>query len=269
MRLGQLARKYGVSLHEITSYLQEVDPESKKLGRNSKLDDNMTALVAEHFENLDLLNDPDATPLEAPPQQDDEVADTSGTEETTEDLVDELPKDDEIDKPVERSEEEVIATDKLLEILESEEESPDLSKITLIKAPKKELEGLKVVGKIELPEPKIKKTEETETSKKEDIRGKRNRKQRPQLSEEEKEKNRLKAKRKKEQYEARQEKRRKAKEKQRRKALNKARYQEKLQKHKDTQPKPKAKSEESSTTDAATQAPPKTIFGKFWRWMNT
>ncbi|MEP3682052.1 MAG: hypothetical protein ABJM98_04775, partial [Ekhidna sp.] len=126
-------------------------------------------------------------------------------------IIEELKSEDLTPK-----EDEVIQTDKLLEMLESEEIPAELAKIKLIKAPKKELSGLKVLGKVDLPEPKKKSELEEEQEKKSN----RERKyQRPQLSEEEKEKRRLKAKRKQEAYEAREEKRRTEQEAQKLKEL--------------------------------------------------
>lgn len=186
------------------------------------------------------------------------------------------------EKPAAPKEDEVIQTDKLLELLEAEDAPADLDKIKLIKAPKKELAGLKVVGKVELPEPKKKEEkEEKEPEEKEflterDLRDyrypNRKKKRREPLTDEEKEARRLKAKAKKEAYLAREEKRRKEKEAQQLKERKAAHYKQKLTKAETTQKK-KAKAKVAPQTTPAKQkketpARPKTIFGKFWRWLN-
>ena len=171
-------------------------------------------------------------------------------------------------EPIEpHKEDEVIPSDRLLEMLEAEERPEDLEKIKLIKAPKKELSGLKVLGKIDIPEPKKKEPKEAtkETQKKP-------RKQRQQLNEEEKEKRRLRAKRKKEAYEARQEKRRKEKEEREKKARREAYYRQNLERANAQQTKQKLKKLSKPAKQEQikeTKPQPKTLLGKVWRWLNS
>ncbi len=262
MRLGQLARKYQVSLQEIISYLKEMEPTTyETLHHNSKLNEYTKTLLAKRFEFLEKLNE--ETPEEIEEKLvEPKVADMEDTKVPLSELDVPLPEAEVQD--LQKKVEVAIESDKLLELLESEKSSIDLSKITLIKAPKKELSGLKVVGKIELPEPKNKTVEKSEQLEKEPKPG---RHQRRQLNEEELDKRRLKAKKMEKEYQARQEKLRKKQ----KKALNKAHYQQKLQrtknnqlKHKDKTPRPQ------SSSEVKEQGPnPKTILGKFWRWMNT
>ncbi|MEM9338641.1 MAG: hypothetical protein AAGA66_07935 [Bacteroidota bacterium] len=171
---------------------------------------------------------------------------------------------DQTESPVLPKEEEVIQTDQLLELLESEETPPDLDKIRLIKAPKRELSGLKVLGKVTLPEPK-KKEDKNKSEKGNNAK--------PQLSEEERERRRLKAKRKKEAYEARQQKRRKEEETQKQKALKEAHYKQKLERAQAQQVKQKHNKHKKPELEAKAfnerNAKPKTVLGKFWRWLNT
>lgn len=160
------------------------------------------------------------------------------------------------------SEDEIIQTDKLLELLESEEEPLDLEKIKLIKAPKRELSGLKVLGKVELPEPKKKEEKETEEQKSEA-------RKRSKLSEEEREKRRLRAKQKKEAYDARQEKRKIEQEKRKQKAKKEAHYKQQLQKAQTQKSKQKVKEPEPIIPTEPQKSKPKTWVGKFFRWLNT
>lgn len=271
MRLGQLARKYGVSKKEIISFLKQIDPDSHSLGHNSKLSAQMLTMVAQRFENPELLDEGQQQELEDQQagSRTGEAIIQSELELPHQEAASELPSD-ETDKP-KKKDEVVIETDKLLELLESEEPQIDLSKITRIKAPKRELEGLKVVGKIELPESKSKPGVKSEQSE-DGIKPARNKgNQQQPLTEEEREKRRLKFKKRKEEYEAQKEKQRKSREKKRQKALNKARYQQKLQRVKSSQPKHKDQipGSPSTLTTREESAPPRTLLGKLWRWLTT
>ncbi len=166
-------------------------------------------------------------------------------------------------------EDEVIQTDKLLEMIEAGEIPADLDKIKLIKAPKKELAGLKVLGKVELPEPRKKeKPEEKQVNE-------RGRNERPHLSEQEREKRRLEAKRKREAHEAKIENRRKEREQKELKKRKEAHYRQKLEKANATAATPQKRKTEEPSVQAEKPVPtppaaqPKSVFGKFWRWLNT
>ena len=267
MRLGQLARKYNISLHEIISYLKEIEPTHDTLHHNSKLNEQTKTLLEKRFEYLEKQSEETSKEIEQKLIEP-KVADIEETAEVpANELEAPLPEAEVQDMP--KKIDVVIESDKLLELLESEE--VDLSKITLIKAPKRELSGLKVVGKIELPEPKSKSLEKSELREKGPKPGKNSRHPHRQLSEVDLEKRRLKAKKRKKEYQARQEKQRKEKEKKQRKALNKARYQQKMQRAKSNQPKQIDKTQRLPTLSEAKEQPPqpKTLLGRFWRWMNT
>ncbi|GAB4250120.1 MAG: hypothetical protein Tsb0034_29390 [Ekhidna sp.] len=294
MRIGQLARKYDLQVQEIIDYLEEETGE--KFHPNAKLYDTMEANVLKHFDvypeelvptEEDTIEDkeseveppaPKSKPLPETPE--DDIALAEGELAYDENSLQETPipkpeKDVAKEKKPLPKEDEVIQTDKLLEMLESEEPPADLEKIKLIKAPKRALSGLKVVGKVDLPEPKKKeeKPKEKDTVTEKDLREYRHpkRKKRPPLSEEEKEKRRLKAKAKQEAYEARQEKRRKEQEAQKLKALKEAHYKQNLQKTEVKKQKQKGKALPSSetVTKQHEKPKPKTALGKFWRWLNT
>ncbi len=298
MRLGQLAKKHDIPVKEIISYLENETGE--KFHPNAKLYDALESKVFEHFELMpetipvedksepaanenesdveteiiadDKISVEAKTLLPATPEE--EIAALDGELAQREELPSldvELDKNEK-DHKVEPAADEVIQTDRLLELLESEEPSADLDKIKLIKAPKKELSGLKVVGKVDLPAPKEKKEKHSEVITEKDLKEYRNpRKKRQPLSEEEKEKRRLKAKRKKEAYEARQEKRRKEREEQERKARKEEHYKQKLEQAKAIQQKrrPKLETPVAPELNEKTRPEPKTLLGKFWRWMNT
>jgi hypothetical protein len=279
MRLGQLARKYDVSTQEIISYLKRIDPTNGTIHPNAKLDEHTEQLVAKHF---DLLLDPNEEAvvdyMEEDNYEEERVneapveADVEETLPVVEEVKEEVPTVVEVPVP-KTKEEETITSDRLLELLESEENTVDLSKITRITAAKKELDGLKVIGKIELPEPK-KKIQEKENDHQDKQRntGRKGSEERPQVSADEAEKRRLWGKQKREENELRLERKRKEKEKQELKAMKEAHYKKKLgqPKAKPLKQKEPEQQIESTTIEVVEQLPePNTVLGKFWKWLNT
>ena len=283
MRLGQLARKYNVSQDDVILYLNEVQTELSPFHHNSKLSDEIEDLVISHFslsiEEVDEVIEEQSIDIST--EVDEQILDVAEIDRDKEiealmqqELDPTLPpiqisetKPEPEPEPT-KKEEIAIDTDSLLELLESEEEIPDLSNITHIKASKKELSGLKVVGKIELAEPIIKPAEKSEIE--EEVKPERNdRQERQRLYDEEREKRRLKAKEKKEQYEARQEKRRIEEEKKQKKAQNKARYEQKMQQVKASQSKQKIQKEDEiiEASDLELPSKPTSLLGKFWAWL--
>ncbi len=171
------------------------------------------------------------------------------------------------------TDEEEMQTDKLLELVESGEVSEEeLKKIKRLKAPKKELAGLKVLGKIELPEPKKKEPKQEATIKRS--------KSKPELSEEEKESRRLRAKRKREQALRLEEKKQKEQEIRLLKRRKEAHYKSQLKQEKlESEARKKRQryhNDPVHTDDIAAhttpQAPttvPKTVLRKLWKWLNS
>ncbi|MEM8895304.1 MAG: hypothetical protein AAGC88_12050, partial [Bacteroidota bacterium] len=159
-----------------------------------------------------------------------------------------------------------------IELLESEEGSLELDEITLIKAPKKELEGLKVVGKIDLPEPtpKVENTENEATSDK-PKRGRNKRNQSREISEEERRKRRLRAKKKREESEVRKEAAKKKKKEVEARAKKAAHYHERVKKKapkpvsEKNPPKPMRVMPEIKEEPVVRK---KSVFSKFWSWLN-
>ncbi len=131
MRLGQLARKLALRPSQIVDYLAtlQVSPEE---GSNTRLSDEVTEQVVLHFapERInEILNREEKSP---------EPVTTSAPVE--EPLVDTRMEEEEVRVEAVQS-----------PVIEDSEEKPEV-----IKAVKVELTGLKVLGKIELPEPKKK-----------------------------------------------------------------------------------------------------------------
>lgn len=132
MRLAQLARKLDVRPADITAFLERNNITVGN-GLNFRLDDQMVALVQEQFG---------------------QAPDTAGTTEQDIEPIKELPEAE--DKPSV-----VQEAGHDMEVIEIE--VPEEG-IELIKAPKVELPGLRVVGKIDLPEPKPKVQEANDSS---------------------------------------------------------------------------------------------------------
>ncbi len=173
MRLRQLARKLEVKPEVIIGLLSESGHELANEA-NGKLTAEQVVIVNEHFADTDELNQPQEpvaeSPIETEPEKIIEPQATSepeidepqtifGSEEVTELEVPMGPPADvthqvsealiEEEKPIET----ITPTGRLFKAIEDEEDDPN---IEVIKAPKIELEGLKVIGKIDLPEPKPK-----------------------------------------------------------------------------------------------------------------
>ena len=276
MRIGQLARKYNVSIQEIIDYLEEEQYHVDELQPNAKLMGEALEMVIARFGDFgefetEIQEKKESEPVSVEPEveESEPIQEEVQAEETiaeNEPTISEVVE--EIKLPVEKPKES-ITSDRLIEMMEAEDSDIDIEKFTHIKAPKKELEGLKVVGKIDLPEPKPKAPVESEEVKEpEDYRRRGNR--RPPLSDEEKEKRRLRAKRKKEEYEARQEKRQKEKEIAAVKAKKEAHYRQKMEQV-SVKPKTKPSNEIDPTIDDTPQkvvTKRKGPLGRFWVWLN-
>jgi len=117
MRLGQLARKLAIKPADILSFLSQKDIHQES-DSNSRLDDDLVLLITNHFQ----------------PEKPVPVVDTVLKEDV-------LPLSEETGN--------IAVTDEVVPEQNRQEEEP-----TVIKAPKVELSGLKIIGKIELPESK-------------------------------------------------------------------------------------------------------------------
>ncbi len=146
----------------------------------------------------------------------------------------------------------------------SEEEGTEVDDV--IRAPKIELVGLKVVGKIELPEPKIKEEKPVEPrTKRSATNGRR------ESNDEEKEARRIRNR------EARERRALKAEEKEREERVERDRkskevfYRQKLADEAKAKKnrKPKKKKEVIVAQKVKEEPQPKTLLGKFWKWLNT
>lgn len=280
MRLGQLSRKIGVQPSRISAFL-EGENYTLEAGSNSKLTEEQELLVKTHFEYaeeevapaIDIPIVEEKVP-ETNTETIKEIQSTEQVEEETATIVNVL--NEEI---IETEVVEVVNDDIPLETELTDNDAPVEDEV--IRAPKLKLEGLKVVGKIDLPEPKIKedvteaadltessdaeisspKTEDKPVRKK--INQSRNRKpQKRTLTLEEKQSREERAK-----------KRRSKQLKEKQKQLKAAHYESKMRERKPVSSKKNKRKSSKGETEEYIQKvdfpAPKTLFGKFMRWLNT
>lgn len=307
MRLGQLARHLRISQKEITDYL---DSQSISIGEgsNAKIEAELEHQIINHFnpellatteeeqlpesptENLGTESIPDPEILEEPSEVNEEVTEfeieekqdapneyseevLDPTDSQIEHSIDEVvPKDDFVteESPSEQSEESEIGS-------LSYEDTSGEDNIEVIRVKKVKLEGIKVVGKIDLPEPKVKEPTETENQETEVEEKKEDRP--PRKSRQyhgKKRKGRNYGKRdRRESYEQRiaREKREAEREKikleKEAKARKKQHYVENVQAHVQIKPSKKAKKKEKlAQKQQATIVKPKNPVKRFWGWLN-
>jgi len=241
MRLGQLARKLEIRPIDIVDFLAKKNITIED-GTNTKIEDEHATLVFQHFAPTMSLMDATTTEVQPAPQP--------GPLPPTEELV--LPENNTPADPVRF------------------ETAPQSEAPEVIKAPKIELSGLKIIGKIDLPEPKNKQPEDTAekaappSAEPKDVRrekqkpnGNRSRRSSPNPIALQREQEALEAQKKREEELQRQ------KEK---------RTQNYLKKVKTPQPTKAAKfiKEQTEQMSAAELAePPKTWWGKFIKWLTT
>ncbi len=247
MRLAQLARKIAVKPSEIASFLasQAIAIEDSS---NAKVEDMYVDLVLKHF----------APELIAKEAKGSNAPIKAEIEETGETQEEKLPV--EMEPPV--AEIETSTTDDV--------KIPD----EVIKPPKVELPGLKVVGKINLPEPKKKEEVEDEGQVEasedvgEELKKNVERVQKPrrniQAQERKPRKNLVALQREREQREAL---RKRLEEKEREKKLRTQRYQKKISKY-TPPPRPlkKIKHEDEYEVYTEEKARPKSFIGKILSW---
>lgn len=234
MRIGQLARRIGIPPSDILGFLgtQNIEGEA---GANSRVSDELVARIVTHF---------------APEKLSEILAAPAGEEPVVE-----VPPVAEATEVIETIEE--TAAPAAEETLDSTEQTPETPP-EVIRVSKVELQGLKVLGKIDLPEPK-KKTEPTEEQQQ-----RKEFQKRTDRREQRNWKNPLEVKRQQE-ARAKEEKRREEAER-----LKEQRTNNYYKKVKSVPTKAVRRVEEPTVVeDIEVKEPPKTIIGKFLKWLRT
>lgn len=294
MRLGQLSRKIAVKPAEIVSFLKETYKIELSSHPNSKVNDEYIDSIIAHFKS-DEVNDlevkEESSTQEKKEKSTEPVSEINSSElvEEKEEIDDLIPKVSEtISKEDNEVESDSIKGEDITEEKSEEfyEEEADLNVVDgIIKAPKVEVEGIKVVGKIELPEKPMDEPEELETenpdviSEESESSDKSEVKQYKEPSPKKKTLQKKKGKRKTITYEEQKEreqliyeKKREAAEKKRKeqKRLNYEKLMEQKAAKTRVSSKKKAKKKSQNKTTIETNKPePKTLWGKFLRWLNT
>ena len=161
MRLRQLARKLQVQPKQLIAVLSKNGHEIEN-DPNFKLTEAQEALILKTIplpedENIELAKEAVIEAVEVPKEVVEEV------ETPTEEIVTPKPK---VEAPKEKKPAKTKEVPKVYSLEKEEQEKH--KDVELIKAPKLKLEGLKVLGKIDLPEPKVKEkttTPETDENK--------------------------------------------------------------------------------------------------------
>lgn len=250
MRLAQLARKIGVKPSEIATFLAS---------KNLPIEDSSNAKVADDQVEIVLMEY--APDLLAPTEA---LDSPQVSEEKTEPVM--------VSEPIELQEE--VTLDSSVEIEEIVAEENDVVSKEVIKPILVELPGLKVVGKIELPEPKKKEEVNAEESReeigeeklqaKQAIERPRRRKNSNRENERRPRKNIVALQR---EREAREALKRKQEEKEREKELRTQRYLKKVRNYTPPpQPIKKKKHEEEYEVYTAEAEKPKSFIGKILNW---
>lgn len=280
MRLAQAARKLSITTEDIVDFL-EIRGIAIEKDSNTKLEERAIQLLYKHFEIEEESKPEEIVPqkeVETEKIEEDNQEITEAKNQKIEDLKKETseeerqvsdeeeakisPRENIVDeKPIKKS---FRTVDEVLEA-EGEETHEDF----VIKPAKIELKGLNVVGKIDLPEPKPKSDPEQKAESK--VKAKKvfpktrenkspGRRQKRELSPSE-------IRKREEQKEAR---KREQIEKEKKKKREQF-YKEKILKPKQIEQKNKPKKGKSVVEDKSTEKKPqpKTILGKFWKWLNT
>lgn len=241
MRIGQLARRLGIPPTEISGFLsaQNIDTEA---GANSRLSNEIVVKVVNHFAP-EKLSEIMAAPAEEPVVEKVEI----------EEVVLETPAAEEVIEPVVVEQPQAEAT-------------PD-APTEVIRVAKVELQGLKVLGKIDLPEPRKKEVappSEEQPSQQQQSRPPKREYQKRNDRREREWKNPLEVKR---QQEAREAEEKKKEQAERQKEKRTSHYYNKV---KSVPTKAVRRIEEQVVVeDIETKQPPKGIIGKFLRWLRT
>ena len=175
MRLGQLARKLDRKPQELVDFLEKEHQITIEMDLNTKVDKDALSFITEAFKIEEILEIPVETKEEIAELTEkeivEEVYDTEVAETVSEiDVEEEVALSDEeiediaiaaVAAEIEESEEPIeektttVVQERIARVGEDGEELPELIvEDGVIKAPKPELDGFKVVGKIELPSTK-------------------------------------------------------------------------------------------------------------------
>jgi hypothetical protein len=249
MRLGQLARKLALRPAEIIGFLAKNSIQIEE-GSNTRIEDDHVSLIMNYF---------------APERMAEMTAELAAEKNSS------IPEIEVGPEPVK----EVKVEDIQPLIADVPSVNPE-SVVELIKAPKVELSGLKVLGKIELPEPKKKEPQQIESITTDDTvvpieEQKKPESRKPfvprkERSEQRPVKNPIALQREREALEAEKKRRANAEREKEKRTQN---YLKKIKTPAPTKSVSLVKEQVEVMVQEEKRTPPKTWFGRFMRWMNT
>ncbi|WP_296621443.1 hypothetical protein [Marivirga sp.] len=278
MRLAQAARKLSITTEDIVDFL-EIRGMTVEKDSNTKLEERAVQLLYKHF---DIEEDSKLKGVE--PKEDIGTIEIKEEEQTIPEI--DLPKSEgqkedvtesqEIEETEIESEENLVEekpNNKLFKTVDEllEGESDNSSDDFVIKAPKVELKGLNIVGKIDLPEPKpkpeVEQKEESKVNRRKKSHLKTREDRKPPKKRQKRELTPTEIRKREEQKEARKRERVEKEKKKKREQF----YREKILKPKQIEQKNKLKKRKSSAVETGSEQKPqpKTVLGKFWLWLNT
>ncbi|GAB3336738.1 hypothetical protein GCM10027429_20390 [Marivirga atlantica] len=274
---------YGVPIKEEKTITSEPEIDTVKedqiVAAEAKLEDEVADKVEDEPNEV-------ADQTEAKPETSDEMPSSDIVEETNSHKAEEEEQENIKELTTPQHIEEVKPSSKyktvtdLLEEQEAKESSDELDEDNeeeevVIKAPKVTLQGLNVVGKIDLPEPKPKEAKEEKAEETSEKKQSRSNSRKPYKKHQKKGRRKeLSPQQIREKEKKKAEQKRIAEEKARKKQRE-AYYKENVLKpQQQLQKKKKPKKKQQTTTLAyegktETKPTPKTALGKFWRWLNT
>lgn len=290
MRLAQAARKFSITTEDIVDFL-EIRGIAIEKDSNTKLNEEAIVLLHKFFEveendevELVVVEEVEHVTTAEDIELISEVEDDLEGEielERVEDAANEKQEEVELEMQNESEEEEQIAIEEVIEVKETDTKSfktveelkesadDESDNEFVIKAPKVELRGLNVLGKIELPEPKPK----PEAEQKEDTVAK-SKRANPNLKD--RRGNRKNTKRELSPAEIRKREEQREIRKRKQIELEKKRkgenfYKKNILKPQQLEQKKKPTKQKALTAEKtlAQKPQPKTTLGKFWRWLNT
>jgi hypothetical protein len=284
MRLGQLSRKINAKTSEIISFIEKDFNDTIEDHPNTKVPDIYIARIEQFF----LLQQSEII---------EEVKDSTSPKDKQDELQTDVLKEHEaLESPEESVTEQIIEApnqahndqNTLNEDEAGDDEADDENHLIIedgvIKAPKPKFEGVKVVGKIDLPEPKETEPKETEAVDEENqdastdnistAQTKRRKNKPKNRNDKRKGTNRKpvvsfeEQKKKEQEAYIKQQELKKKKEKEHKRKNYESMMKEKKQTKKSVSKK-NSKKKNKSVTSTEQKKQPTTIFGKFLRWLNT
>ncbi len=263
MRISSLARKIKIKPSELITFCEQNGIELDS-GAHTKLTPDQVEKLYTEFAPEFLVNEDNSSELPV-----EEAEEISEAEDELKEEVPEIP-----DEPVVTAEEAAPLDPEPLnepaqetneEVGTIEENEPNEEEIEVIRAPKVTLPGLKVKGKIELPEPKKPEPKEEKPSEEKNKTGKRSDRSRKSKKKGD-DYNPIAAARKRRQEKEEKERKAALNRKKKAKAKHYYKMQQKVAKTKQVKEKPDNKSRYTDSQGKEIQG---NIFQRFWRWFNS